>query len=306
MTYAPIFAIVAPHTVTQTTYYMRTKTLLCLAALTAAGVTASLAQSSNVYSLNIVGYANVPVVGGNDAYNNPFDLDGVNNADKILNHAALSDTGGNPGLDSFYVLTWNGVGFDQVYFEQDFTANNTGGAVTNGWATDGSGSAQGIPPNLPPGRGFFINNGGPILTNVFVGNVVPNPGFTNSYSIGGGNSLIGSATALAGSLNPPGSGFSTLPSGPLHLPVAALADAGGNPGLDSFYINIWNGVGLDSVYYEQDFTSANTGGAVTNGWATDGSGSAQGIVPSVKIGQGFFINNGGPTTPWAQSVTNAP
>jgi hypothetical protein len=39
---------------------MRTKTLLCLAALTAAGVATSMAQS-NVYSLNVVGYVNIPV-----------------------------------------------------------------------------------------------------------------------------------------------------------------------------------------------------------------------------------------------------
>jgi len=39
---------------------MRTKTLLCLAALTAAGVATSMAQS-NVYSLNVVGYYNVVV-----------------------------------------------------------------------------------------------------------------------------------------------------------------------------------------------------------------------------------------------------
>src|SRR5258706_12992421 len=42
---------------------MRTKTLLCLAALTAAGVTASMAQSSNVYSLNVVGYCTVVAAG---------------------------------------------------------------------------------------------------------------------------------------------------------------------------------------------------------------------------------------------------
>jgi len=265
-----------------------------------------MAQTSNVYSLNIVGYANVTIGNGNDAFVNPFDLDGVNNADKVLNHAALADGGGNPGLDSFYVNLWNGVGFDSVYFEQDFTSANTGGAVTNGWATDASGSQQGIPPNLPPGLGFFINNGGPIVTNVFVGNVKPGPGATNGITIGNGNVLIGSLLPMAGSLSPAGYDFNSPPYGAMHLPVAALADGGGNPGLDSFYVNKWNGVGFDSVYYEQDFTSANTGGAVTNGWATDASGSAQGIVPSVKIGQSFFINNGGPVTIWNQSITNSP
>jgi hypothetical protein len=274
---------------------MRTKTLaLCAAALAASALT-TMAQS-NVYSLNIVGYANIRIGGGNDVFNNPFDLDGVNNADKVLNHAAIADGGGNPGLDAFTVSTWNGVSFNSVYFEQDFTSANTGGAVTNGWATDGGGSAQGIPPNLPPGKAFFINNGGPVVTNTFVGNVVPSPGGTNSYTVGGGNQFIGSRLPVAGLLN----------SAAFQMPIAALADGGGNPGLDAFTISTWNGVSFSSVYYEQDFTSANTGGAVTNGWATDGGGSAQGIVPNIKIGQGFFINNGGPTTVWGQTLTNAP
>ena len=115
---------------------MRTKTLALCAAVLAAGALTTMAQS-NVYSLNIVGYANIRIGSGNDVFNNPFDLDGVNSADKVLNHAALSDVGGNPGLDAFYVNTWNGVSFNSVFFEQDFTAANTGGAVTNGSAPSG-------------------------------------------------------------------------------------------------------------------------------------------------------------------------
>ncbi len=274
---------------------MRTKTLICAAAIAAASAVSTMAQS-NVYSLNIVGYANVTVGGGNSIYANPFDLDGVNNADKILNHAPVSDAGGQPGMDQFYVNTWNGHGFNSVYFEQDFSANNTGGAVTNGWATDGGGGAQGVPPNLPPGVGFFINNGGPIVTNTFVGNVVPAPGTTNNYTVTGGNQLIASRLPVAGQIN----------SAAFQLPLAPLSDAGGNPGLDQFYVNTWNGHGFNSVYYEQDFTSNNTGGAVTNGWATDGGGGSQGIPPTIAIGQGFFINNGGPVTVWGQTLTNSP
>ncbi len=268
--------------------------VFCAAVFAAASV--SMIAQSNVYSLNIVGYANVRVGGGNDIYANVFDLDGVNSADKILNHAALSDAGGNPGLDQFYVNTWNGHGFDSVYFEQDFTSANTGGAVTNGWATDGGGSTQGIPPNLPPGKGFFINNGGPVVTNIFVGNVVPAPGTTNSLVIVGGNQLISSPLPVEGRLTDP----------QFQFPMAPLSDTGGNPGLDQFYVNTWNGHGFNSVYYEQDFTSNNTGGAVTNGWATDGGGAFQGYPPFIRVGQGFFLNNGGPVVPWKQTLTNSP
>src|SRR5271166_2726177 len=51
---------------------MRTKTLLCMAAL-AAGVATSMAQS-NVYSLNVVGYVNYPFTLGNyTLVSNPLD-----------------------------------------------------------------------------------------------------------------------------------------------------------------------------------------------------------------------------------------
>src|SRR5437667_4436469 len=63
------------HTATHKHKNMRTKALLCAAGLLAAGVATSMAQS-NVYSLNIVGYANVKIISGPGLYNNPFDLDG--------------------------------------------------------------------------------------------------------------------------------------------------------------------------------------------------------------------------------------
>src|SRR5436190_21345401 len=129
---------------------MRTKTLAVCAAVLAAGAVSSMAQS-NVFSQNIVGYANVVIAPGNNIYSNPFNHPTNNSADLVLNHAAIADAGGNPGLDSFFVNTWNGHGFNSVYFEQDFTSANTSGAVTNGWATDSSGAAQGIPPTLAPG-----------------------------------------------------------------------------------------------------------------------------------------------------------
>jgi hypothetical protein len=205
----------------------------------------------DVYSVNIVGSANVKISGGNDIYANPFDLDGINSADKILNHAVPSDAGGNPGLDQFYVNTYNGVSFTSVYFEQDFTSANTGGAVTNGWATDAGGSAQGVPPALPPGIGFFINNGGPIVTNLFIGNVVPAPGTTNCYTVVGGNQLIASRLPVEGPLVPPNTNVPPQcpPFPPLLFPAACPGDTGGNPGLDLFYINTYDGVSFSSVYY---------------------------------------------------------
>jgi len=62
---------------------MRTKTLLLAAALSAAGIAASLAQS-NVYSLNVVGYVNINLAAGFNLIANPLDLDGYGTNNTVL------------------------------------------------------------------------------------------------------------------------------------------------------------------------------------------------------------------------------
>src|SRR5437016_2865233 len=87
---------------------MRTKTLLLTAAVVAAGVASSMAQS-NVYSLNIVGYVNIPVV-KNKVYmlNNAFDTGISNNAiANVLLEPYFGGTNGvpDPALDG----NWDGT-----------------------------------------------------------------------------------------------------------------------------------------------------------------------------------------------------
>src|SRR5262245_30453866 len=87
---------------------MRTKTLLCAAAL-AAGVATSMAQS-NVYSLNVVGYVNTAVVGsgGDGKFQmicNP--LNATNNTIGVLIPTC-------PDFSALY--KWNGTGFDIATF----------------------------------------------------------------------------------------------------------------------------------------------------------------------------------------------
>src|SRR5258708_3205045 len=106
---------------------MRTKTLAVCAAVLAAGALSTMPQS-NVYSLNIVGYANVRISPGNGFYANPFNHSGNNSASNIFTLAPLDDGGANPNnqMNSFYVLTFTGAGFDSSYYENDFTVNNVG------------------------------------------------------------------------------------------------------------------------------------------------------------------------------------
>ena len=147
-----------------------TKTLLCLAALTAAGVATSMAQS-NVYSLNIVGYANIGIGGGNSLLANPFVASPDNRADHVLPLAPMNSGGAAGTLDTFFIYTWNGGGFDTVYYDDSY--NTTGfpspnpNAPTNGWASDNNSDLNTVaklPPVIPIAHGFFINNLGSAYT----------------------------------------------------------------------------------------------------------------------------------------------
>jgi hypothetical protein len=54
-----------------------------------------------------------------------------------------------------------------------------------------------------------------------------------------------------------------------------------------------------------DFTVANVGAGYA-GWAVDATPSAPANPPDIRIGEGYYFNNGGPTGNWTQFYTNAP
>lgn len=128
---------------------MRTKVLLLAAALTAAGIASSLAQS-NVYSVNVVGYVNTVLPTGYSIINNPLDAtsSGGNSVSNLFK--GLIDS----GATSVTVLSWTGTG----------TAPNQYDDLAGAWGN----------PNqqLIPGQGFYFRNqtGSP-KTNTFVGEV---------------------------------------------------------------------------------------------------------------------------------------
>jgi hypothetical protein len=174
---------------------MKSKTLLIAAAALVAGVISSEAQ---VYSVNVVGYANVSLVGQGKytLVSNPFD-DGNGNQ---LTNLVASLPGGSQ------VLAWNGASF--------VSYNNVAGV----WQAN---------TQLPPGVGFFVKNGKvsgsfPNITNVFVGNVVVNSGGSVTNSVPVGYTLWGSPIPYAGVLCTSGSasGDATLNVG-APLPAAS-------------------------------------------------------------------------------------
>lgn len=152
---------------------MRTKLLLTAAAMIA-GVVSSQAQS-NVYSVNIVGYVNTPLVGAGKytLVANPLD-NGTNTLASLLD-ATL------PNKSS--VLGWD------VNAGSYILASKSAGVWT---------------PNLsmPPGVGFFVQTplaSGP-LTNTFIGSVVIGPGGSATNAVPAVTALMGSLVPYAGDM----------------------------------------------------------------------------------------------------------
>jgi hypothetical protein len=153
---------------------MRTKTLLCMAAL-AAGVATSMAQ--NVYSLNIVGYYNVPT---------PYQLNVIscqltagtpsNRADQIL-----------PYSDTDNIQIWNGTSWSSYTMD---SGSSTGWTGPNGLDI----ALTGLPV-LSPGIGFLYGKNSSITNITIVGQV---PTGTNSYTFGSGLQAISSLDPYAG------------------------------------------------------------------------------------------------------------
>src|SRR5256885_10449229 len=96
---------------------MRTKVLLGLAVL-AAGAATSMAQS-NVYSLNIVGYCNVPTPAGYTFQSNPMD-NGNNSAVVVIPNPNPDPSGTSGQLgpwDGSAIQEWTGTGFKVSLFD---------------------------------------------------------------------------------------------------------------------------------------------------------------------------------------------
>ena len=123
---------------------MRTKTLLLTAALVAAGVATSMAQS-NVYSLNVVGYVNVPIQAGFNMVCNPLDVgDGQGNV--LTNVIGGGNTNGTALPDSTFLYPWNGSGYGSI---QQYIGSY-------GWFDPNSPDGVTITNKIPPGKAFFI------------------------------------------------------------------------------------------------------------------------------------------------------
>jgi hypothetical protein len=237
------FGIVDIHTVTNSKK-MRTKTLLLSAVALAAGLVSS--QAQNVYSANIVGYVNIiSLANSNTPVVNPLDLDGVNNITNVL----ANSPGGT------LVQIWNGAGFDAV------SRSSFG---SHAW------SASAATNNIPPGKGFFLKT--PVdFTNVFVGNVVPSNGATNSLALTGGVlQFVGSVLPVGGSIT------NDVDQGTNALNLGSTLAKGS-------IIQVWNGSG---------YTAASRGSFGAGTWSSN---------LTFSVGEAFFVKAGASSN-WNQTL----
>jgi len=154
------------HTVNTNYKHMRTKALLCAAAL-AAGAISAMAQS-NVYSLNVVGYINQTWPSGK------FQM--IANQLNTTNNTIGSLITSPP--DATTLLKWNGTSFDIATFA----------IFLGGWDHPTY--------TLNPGEGAFINAAA-AYTNTYVGEVLQG---THTNAFPAGYSIRASQIPLAGTL----------------------------------------------------------------------------------------------------------
>jgi len=140
---------------------MRTKALILSAAVLAAGLISSQAQS-NVYSANVVGYYQIPVLSGKfvlvgNQLKNGDDANATNNAiSTVLATGLISDPNGPPSGANSQYYQWTGVGYNTYYYfnVDDGAAYGVNGA-TAGWYDQAGNPA---PVNFNQGISAFVKN----------------------------------------------------------------------------------------------------------------------------------------------------
>jgi len=231
---------------------MRTKALLLGAAALAVGLMTSHAQ---VYSANIVGYANVTTPnGGTYLITCPFNTGVSNGANEVFG------SGGHATLPDFSeILVWNGSSY-VAYFSDSTSASL--------W-DDGNQVPLASAPTLPVGKGFFLIPSASV-TNTFVGSVAVNVGTSNVVTLAnGGTYLVAPSVPYGGSI--------TNGSGVTGAGGTGLSSLNGLP--DFSELLVWGGSSYTA--YFSDSTSPSL-------W-DDGNQVPLSTAPSISVGQGFFI-----------------
>jgi hypothetical protein len=247
---------------------MRTKTLLIAAAALAVGIISSEAQ---VYSQNIVGYANVQTPGNGATYfamSCPFNIGASNGANEVF---------GTSLPDYSLVESW-----DAVNQQVNIALWDSGGPNGAGWY-DINDSFNVPIPTLPPGQGFFLVPYGNI-TNTFSGTVACAIGGTNTMTLNGN----GATYFLAGS-PVPFTGFVT------NVTTGTSVGVNLNNYPDYSLVEQWDVPSQSFIVSLYD-----SGGPNGAGWY-DINDSISQPCPTINVADGFFLVPYG-TYNWVQAL----
>ena len=242
---------------------MRTKSIILSAALLAAGVASSMAQS-NVYSQNVVGYINLPLTNGLNLVANNLDYDGTGTNNLMTN--VLSGITINA---SVYKWDTNTAAFDiWSYSKASVTWSITAGTVSYTTAT------------LNPGEAAFVSV--TKSTNVTVVGQVLQGNWTNTY-LPGNNAfaLVAPQFPLAGTIDSTGNGGLAV------------------PGTNNYSLYLWD---LPNQNYDIWAWSKNSQTwSLTSGSSNGQTVGGLGQGPVINVGQGFFLVS--KLTGWTNSFT---
>ncbi|MGO9200360.1 MAG: hypothetical protein ACLQM8_07445 [Limisphaerales bacterium] len=234
---------------------MRTKVLICAAALAAASAFTTMAQ--NVYSLNVVGYININLVEGFNLVANQLDFDGTG-----LNNTPANVLSTNLPLNSS-VYGWANDSWNIAHLTLPR------GATTPSWSV-----VSGSMPSMNPGQGVWLSIPSQTLSGTssnvtVVGQVNQGVGLAVNTNLpaAGGFGLLSSVVPIAG-------GITTVMNY-----AAAINDEvyQWNPGTPSgtWTINHWT---LPR-------------GATSPSWSLVSGPTGAPAEPTLAVGQGFWLSS---------------
>jgi hypothetical protein len=259
---------------------MRTKALILSAALVAAGVASSMAQS-NVYSLNVVGYVNLTVGVGYNLISLPLQsADVTSSINSVLTNSSpnfipfgAQAIEWNPTLSKFALPQF--AGGDGNWYDSGFTTLQTNG--------------------LPPGEGFFLFI--PTVANQISGNGY---GYSN-YTI----TVVGTVLQGTNSITE-NTGYGFYGN---FEPVSGDLTTNGFPVVDNSFLYTWNGttyalplfgLGTDDSGYD---SMNNLTGNPSTYPAFTTSAELTRVIFAPAVGQGFVYLNPGASAAWTQTFT---
>jgi len=262
------------------------KTLLIAAAALAASIISSQAQ---VYSQNVVGYANLPAPTGGKDYliEVPFAVGVSNGVNEVF--------GTNlPAFSS--ILIWNGNGYTSYIYDPTNPDSLPGPNVPVWYLGDDATPAVPL-PTVPAGEGFFLAPNSP-MTNLLAGAVAVNVGTSNNtvFATGGKDYLVGAVVPYAGAIT--NGNYTTGAGGPsINLSTPGVAEQE-LPQFTSFLF--WNGNGYTAALFDPTNPDSDPSNPPNWYFGDDATPyvdpTTGGNVPNIAVGQGFFISPNSPYT----------